>query len=210
MAADVEHAGGRLQCHGIVADNAQGLKWLAENKPGRRNLVLFLGSSIGNFDHTGARKFLRRIFQFLKTGDKLLIGCDMKKDPAILVPAYNDKRGVTRDFNINLLRRMNLELGADFSLTGFYHMAAFNPHIGAMESWLVSKTQQTVHIDSLNRDFHFDAFEALHTEYSHKYTEGVVKQMAVETGFVHSTSYFDGKCYFLDAIWTVPQVTEDR
>jgi L-histidine Nalpha-methyltransferase len=150
----------------LVADFAEGID-LAIAPPGRR-VGFFPGSTIGNFDPADAQDFLRRFAQALGPGSGLLIGVDLKKSAAILEPAYDDAQGVTAAFNLNLLRRMNRELGADFVLGRFRHRAFYDPRKGRIEMHLESRLDQTVRI--AGRAVRFAAGETIHTENSYKYT----------------------------------------
>ncbi len=122
---------------GIVGDYLQGLEYTFRHSANKK-LVLFLGSNIGNFNREEACSLLKRIRSTLNVGDYLLIGFDLKKDVDRLLRAYNDSEGVTREFNLNLLRRINRELGGEFDLNNFKHLALYNPNLSAMESHLLS------------------------------------------------------------------------
>jgi L-histidine N-alpha-methyltransferase len=168
------------------------------------NLVLYLGSSIGNLLPTQQAQFLSSLRAHLKGGDFLVTGFDLKKDAAILRRAYDDRRGVTREFNMNLLRRLNRELGSDFRLERFTHQAAYNPATGGMESWLVSKEDQTVHVPELNFEMRLDAFEGLHVETSWKFSPREIRTLARASGFARVASFFDHHAWFVDELWEVP------
>lgn len=131
----------------------------------------FPGSTIGNMEPDDAQSLLRRFGRVLGAGSRLIIGVDVIKDPAILVPAYDDKQGVTAAFNLNLLARANRELGADFNLSGFRHAAIWNERMTRIEMRLVSLGDQIVHV--AGRAFRFRAGETIHTENSHKWPENV-------------------------------------
>lgn len=131
-------------------------------------LGFFPGSTIGNLDPAEAKLFLARIRKTLGRGARLLIGVDLRKDPAVLIPAYNDEAGVTAAFNLNLLVRLNREAGADFDLTAFSHKAIWNPADSRIEMHLISRREQIVHI--AGRSIGFAANETIHTENSYKYT----------------------------------------
>ncbi len=168
---------------------------------GRRRLVLFLGSNIGNYTFPEAEDLLRLIAGSLRPGDLLLIGFDMKKDPARILAAYNDAAGVTRDFNLNLLTRINRELGADFDRSAFRHWAVYNPLSGACESYLVSLRAQTVRLEALGEKVHFEAWEAIYMELSQKYDIAAIEGLAAGTGFGRKEAFFDeGNGYLLD-LW---------
>jgi len=187
---------------GLVGEYFDSLRWLGEQS-GRRKLVLFLGSNIGNFVTPRARAFLRRLRNALDPDDRVLIGFDLKKDIEVLLDAYNDPGGVTAAFNLNLLARINRELGGDFDLDTFRHFATYDVISGAMKSYLVSKTEQTVHIERLRDRFHFDAWEPLHTEYSYKYLDGDISSLARHGGFLEEARFYDDRRWFADALWRV-------
>ncbi len=191
-----------LQVQGVVGEYVAGLRWLASQDQ-RQRLVLFLGSNIGNFDKPRARAFLRRIWSSLRKGDHLLIGFDLKKDIEVLLAAYNDSEGVTREFNLNLLARINRELGGDFDCASWRHFGTYSVFSGAMESYLVSMVQQTVHIDALRQDFHFEAWEPIHTEYSYKYLPHDIDDLAAATGFAIEGRFSDPDGWFTDTLWRV-------
>ncbi len=126
------------------------------------------GSTIGNFEPGEAQRFLAQVRETLGSRARLLIGVDLRKDPATLVPAYNDKAGVTAAFNLNLLVRLNREADADFDLDGFSHRAIWNPTDSRIEMHLISRREQVVHV--AGRTVRFAANETIHTENSYKYT----------------------------------------
>lgn len=191
-----------LSVEGLVSDYFAGLKWLT-NRHQRKNLVLFLGSNIGNFDSGRSRFFLRHLWNSLRDGDNLLIGFDYKKDIELLEAAYNDKQGVTAEFNLNLLRRINRELGGQFDVSKFRHFGTYDVFSGAMESYLVSLEQQEVFIEAIGRSFTFGPWEPIHTEYSYKYLESDVDKLARDTGFAVREHLYDSRKYFIDSIWEV-------
>ena len=166
-------------------------------------MILFLGSNIGNFLKPVAEDFLTKLANILVKGDKLLLGVDLMKDPQVIANAYNDSKGITREFNLNLLTRINRELKGNFDLQNFEHYPYYNPVSGTARSFLMSKTRQTVTIDRLNASFHFDAWEPIHTEYSHKYNLPELTQLAEDSGFRVLKNYLDSKHYFVDGLWQV-------
>jgi len=135
----------------MVGDYFEMLKEI--NSTDSPSLVLFLGSNIGNYPHTEAVELLQLIQQELSTNDKLLIGFDLKKNPAVIAPAYNDVSGVTKAFNMNLLTRINRDLNANFNLAEFDFYSHYNPESGAVKSYLISIIKQEVRIDALNKTF---------------------------------------------------------
>lgn len=146
-----------------------------------RRLVFFPGSTIGNFTPVEAVHFLKNARQLCGEDGALLIGVDLKKAPARLQAAYNDARGVTAAFNLNLLARLNQELGADFDLEAFQHHAFYHEALGRMEMHLVSLKPQQALIQG--QRFHFDCGETIHTENSYKYSKEQFQQLAAEAGF---------------------------
>ncbi|MCP4696966.1 MAG: L-histidine N(alpha)-methyltransferase [Gammaproteobacteria bacterium] len=143
--------------------------------------AFFPGSSIGNFEPPNARKLLQRVVRLLGRKGALLIGVDLKKDRERLNAAYNDTQGITADFNLNLLTRINRELGADFKLSCFEHHAFYNEEQGRIEMHLVSNTPQKVKVDK--QSFEFDEGESIHTENSYKYTIEQFHNLALDAGF---------------------------
>jgi L-histidine Nalpha-methyltransferase len=195
----------QLEVQGLVSDYFNGLKWLTKlnEKNPRRNLVLFLGSNIGNFNGARARFFLRSLWSALNHDDYVLIGFDLKKDIDLMLKAYNDSKGITAEFNLNLLRRINRELGGNFDLSKFRHFASYDVFSGAMESYLVSHEQQSVLIEEIGQTFEFAPWEPIHTEYSYKFLNREVEALAAETGYVIEKRLFDSYRFFTDSIWRV-------
>ena len=152
----------------------------ARHKPAR-NIVYFPGSTIGNFEPSEAIEFLSRIANVCREDGGLLIGVDLKKDPHLLEAAYNDAAGVTAQFNLNVLERVNRELGADFDLDQWRHRAIYNATAGRIEMYLISEVDQFVHIDE--QKFHFRRSEKITTEYSYKYAPEEFAELAANSGF---------------------------
>lgn len=191
-----------LRSYGLVTDYFHGLKWL-NNRGDRKNLVLFLGSSIGNFTHDESCFFLRNVWNCLNHDDLVLIGFDMKKDIDLLLRAYNDSQGLTRKFNVNLLQRINRELGGTFEIAKFRHFGTYDVFSGAMESYLVSQEKQSVFIELIGRSFFFEAWEPIHTEYAYKYLLSDIEKLASEAGFKICEHLFDPDNFFTDSVWGV-------
>ncbi len=168
-----------------------------------RKVILFLGSNIGNFTKAEALDFLGRLRAKMNRGDWLLVGFDLKKHPAVILNAYNDASGVTKAFNINLLRRINRELDADFDLSRFDHYPLYNPETGEARSYLVSQTQQSVRIGGLDATFDFAEGEVVHTEISRKYTIAEMEDLARNAGFQVFDTFTDEKKYFADVLLRV-------
>ncbi|EME27313.1 Histidine N-alpha-methyltransferase [Galdieria sulphuraria] len=192
-----------LQCFGLVGDYKDGLQWLSSQQHFRKNFVLFLGSSIGNFTRENAIRFLRGLSQILRDGDELLLGADLLKDPTMMTRAYMDSKQVTTHFNLNLLKRINRELEADFDCSQWYHYAFYRSDIQAVESQLISKVPQQVSIGSSGLRFSFAAFESIHTEYSHKYLLQELEEMAAYSGMQCCEFLLDENKWFVDCIWKV-------
>jgi len=180
--------------HPVPTDFTEGFGFLRDI-PGRK-LVLYLGSSIGNFDPDAAIAMLSSVRSRLEPGDALLLGTDLVKDASILLPAYDDERGVTAEFNKNILRRLNRELGANFDLDSFRHIALWNPGQSRMEIYLESLRAQTINIGLLRLRVRFAAGERLHTENSYKYTMPMVNAMLNSAGFTLGQTWFDKKKWF--------------
>ena len=191
-----------MNVEGLVAEYFDGLRWLA-NQNHRRNFVPFLGSNIGNFTQAETELFLRGLGDALNDGDLVLIGFDLKKDVSRIKDAYDDAQGVTAQFNLNLLHRINRELGADFDVDRFAHYCTYNEHMGAVESYLISTKKQDVCIDSLGKTYCFEEKEPLHVEYSHKFSEEDIARLAARAGFEIVAQYYDTERLFVDSVWRV-------
>ena len=178
----------------VIADFAGGFNFLA-NIPGRK-LVLYLGSSIGNFDWNAATAMLGKVREQLCLGDALLLGSDMVKSAEILVPAYDDAQGVTAQFNKNILMRLNREFDADFDLSSFRHIAEWHSSRSRMEIYLESAREQTVTLKMLGLTAKFAAGERIHTENSYKYTTRMVDEMLCVSGFKLEKTWFDRRKWF--------------
>lgn len=165
-------------------------------------VILFIGSNLGNMDDETATNFVSKIATHLKSGEKLLLGLDLIKSRDIVLPAYNDAAGITRDFNLNLLTRINRELGADFNFQNFEHEPAYFEKEGIAKSFLKSKVKQTVYIKDLDQSFEFDQDERIHTEISRKYNDEILKTIIGDSGLEISSKLVDRKNYFADYILT--------
>ncbi len=179
-----------------VLDYTRGME-LDPASPGERRLVLYIGSSIGNFEPEEAAKLLKNVRAALGPGDSLLLGVDLAKDEAALLSAYDDAAGVTAEFNLNVLTRLNRELGANFDLEAFVHRAVWNPERSRMEMHLQSRRAQTVRIPALEMDVAFAAGETIHTENSYKYRPGQAEDMLSGAGFAPDASWTDEQGRFL-------------
>ena len=174
------------------------LEVAAYRKPGQYLCVLFLGSTIGNFDRAAGMNFLSQVRCILKPGDSLLLGTDLEKSSSELIRAYNDELGVTAAFNLNLLARINRELGADFSLAGFEHVARINEESRSVEMHLLSKRRQVVSIPAAEVVVEFGDGETIWTESSHKYAVGEVCETARQAGFRCEVQWIDEQWPFAE------------
>ncbi|MFN2529956.1 MAG: L-histidine N(alpha)-methyltransferase [Pyrinomonadaceae bacterium] len=184
-----------LRIEAYAADYFAGLHELGKNERGR-TLALFLGSNISNFDEDDAVRFLRALRSMLKTEDALLLGADLKKDKVMLEAAYNDALGVTAAFNLNVLARINRELGGNFDLRAFSHRAFYNETIGRVEIYIESLTVQRVTIQKLGLEVDFGAGELIHTENSYKYDPAGIAYLAESTGFCCAHTWLDSEKRF--------------
>ena len=165
-------------------------------RPGERRLVLYIGSSMGNFEPDEALRLLQRVRATLRAGDAILLGVDLIKDREILLQAYDDAAGVTAAFNRNLLLRLNRELGADFNPLAFAHRALWNRAHSRVEMHLESRRAQRVHFSGLDMTVDFAAGETIHTENSYKYAPGQTETMLARAGFDPTATWTDEKDWF--------------
>jgi dimethylhistidine N-methyltransferase len=179
-----------LEIMPICADYTGYFELPQPTHPAQNRVVYFPGSTVGNFDPEPAKYFLKHLSYIVRRGGGLLIGVDLKKDPLILHRAYNDREGVTAEFNLNLLARINHELGADFQLNQFRHYAPYNPAQNRIEMHLLSLKEQVVHLGDTK--IHFKAGESIWTESSYKYSLPEFAQLGATAGFK------------VKAVWTDP------
>ncbi len=172
-----------------------------KNGSGRRKILLFLGSNIGNFSPDQALTFFRRLRDVMDADDLLFIGFDLQKDPHVIVPAYDDADGVTAEFNLNLLKRINRELGGDFEADKFTHYANYRPVEASARSFLISRERQDVYIKALDRTFYFEQWEAVFMEISQKYSPLMIEDLARESGIEIKQNFFDDRDYYCNSLW---------
>jgi dimethylhistidine N-methyltransferase len=184
-----------LHITGIIDTYEGGLEFL-QNYNDRKNLIVFLGSSFGNFTPNDGKLFLQKIFSTMKSGDLFLIGLDLVKDKQILESAYDDSLGVTAKFNLNVLSRINDELDADFDLNNFSHYSIYNENDQRIEMNLKSLVSQSVIIAKSNLSLYLDENELIHTEYSHKYNLSQIKKLLNDVGFEIKNTWLDDNEYF--------------
>lgn len=175
---------------------------------GPRKILLFLGSNIGNFSNEQALGFFHHLREVMNHEDRLFIGFDMQKDPRVIVAAYDDPAGVTAAFNLNLLSRINRELGADFDTSKFSHYAQYRPVECAARSFLISREKQTVNIKALGRTFEFEQWEAIFMEISQKYTRPMIETLAAKSGFEIEHEFYDDENFYVDSLWKPSQKRE--
>lgn len=166
----------------------------------RRKVVLFMGANIGNMPVEDAADFCKELRRHLQAGDMVIMGFDLKKNPEIILAAYNDSQGITKKFNLNLLSRINRELGADFDIAQFHHYAMYDPETGSCKSYLVSLKHQDVHFPD-TEIIHFGQDEYIFMEISQKYTLEQTEQFARKSGFKTIHNFADSKGWFVDTIW---------
>lgn len=169
-----------------------------EHKP---HLFLFLGSNIGNYKEEEASELIGLFANNMHPNDKLLIGFDLQKNPDLIAKAYNDPAGITRSFNLNLLSRINHELGGDFNLQAFDFYAFYNAETGENKSFLVSLEDQNVHIEALKQDFHFAKNELIYTELSKKYTLNQIEALGHNNMLATKGHFLDQNKYFSDSLF---------
>jgi dimethylhistidine N-methyltransferase len=184
----------RLRITAFAADYFTALQALAARVPSDpdcRTVTVFLGSNIGNFGRNESQEFLRAVRRLLRPEDALLLGADLKKSPAVLIPAYDDALGVTAAFNLNLLTRINRELDGDFDVKKFQHSAIYNDELGRVEIHLVSREPQIVRIRAIDLEAIFDEGETIRTENSYKFDLDQLAGLARDTGFSLANTWFD-------------------
>jgi dimethylhistidine N-methyltransferase len=178
----------------VVARYPEQLGWLAA-VPGRR-LVMFLGSNVGNYEPAEAAALLTALGAELRSGDSLLVGADLRKDPGLVIPAYDDAAGVSERFNLNLLERINRELGGEFDPRQFRHVARWNDAVSRVELYVESRIRQEVPIRRLGMTARFEAGELLHMENSYKLTVPGLRALFRSAGFEPARTFTDERSWF--------------
>jgi len=184
-----------LDISGIISDYENGLSLLSKYDD-QSKLVIFLGSSIGNFDPHEAETFMKGIAEALNKNDFLLVGFDLVKSPEVLNRAYNDTSGYTEAFNLNILERINRQLNGQFEVNNFQHKAFFNNMASRIEMHLESKVDQDVPISLMNTTVNFKKGETIHTENSYKFTDELIKNLTTQAGFNIIKTWKDPNNYF--------------
>ena len=196
---NVKDALPNISMQSVVGDYFQVLEQVVS--PDRPNVLLFLGSNIGNYEWEAAQNMLHQLHDLLNFGDHLLIGFDLKKDPNVIRAAYSDNQGITKEFNLNLLMRINRELDGDFNLEHFDFYSYYDPISGEVRSFIVSLRDQDVHLGQTETSYPFAKGEVIHTELSRKYSLEEVHELAIVSGFEPEEDFQDSRGYFADALW---------
>ena len=190
----------RLNINGIVSEYIEGLNYV-KNISKNKQLILFLGSNIGNFEKSQSVEFMKSINKNIKKDSYIFIGFDLKKDPRKLNKAYNDSSNLTKRFNLNLLTRINNDLQANFNLNKFVHYGTYNPLLGAMESFLISSIKQQVNIKKTKKTYSFEAYETIHLEYSFKFSIEDIENLAKKSKFTIEKYYKNNDKGFTNTLW---------
>lgn len=172
-----------------------------KEKSDKRKIILFLGSNIGNFSEQQALEFFKHLREVMNEKDALFIGFDLHKNPETILRAYSDSLGVTKKFNLNLLKRINRELGANFVVEEFEHYASYHPTERAARSFLISQIDQKVFVESLNKEFEFKQWEPIFMEVSQKYNLEMIEKLAWESGFEIVKNFFDESRFYTNSLW---------
>lgn len=184
-----------LKVDAIISFYEEGMDFIV-HKNNSPKLMLFLGSSIGNFSRDDRTDFMKMLKKYMNEDDRLLIGFDMIKDKDILEKAYNDSKGITAEFNLNILQRINKELDGNFDPAEFGHVAFYNERMSRIEMHLKARSQMTVDINATGEKISFEKGEMIHTENSYKFNKQMINELAEETGLEFSDYYTDEKNYF--------------
>lgn len=189
-----------LKVKGRIGDYFELMKEIKINGYSRK-IILFLGSNIGNYSYEESIKFLIYLKSVMHMQDQVLIGFDLKKEPEIVLNAYNDPHGHTANFNLNLLQRINNELDADFDLSNFKHQEEYNPETGTAKSYLISEIEQEVNIQAHDKTISFDEGEKIFMEMSQKYDLEMINELAEKSGFEIVRNFFDKRQFFVNSLW---------
>lgn len=190
-----------LNVDGIHDEYFNALMRLNNYDDNAKKVIFFLGGNIGNFYDDNAIHFLRSLREYLKEDDLLVIGFDIKKDPQVIINAYDDASGVTRAFNFNLLDRINTELDGDFDMEKFMYYPVYDPENAEVRSYLISTESQQVNIKKLALKVDLEAWEPVHTEISRKYDESHINFLAEKAGFRVEANLYDESAYYADSVW---------
>ena len=184
-----------LQLEAVAGRYEFGMEYILKNSTSS-NCIMWLGSSMGNLTRVESAQFLREVRKNIGDQDCLLLGIDLRKGPEILEPAYDDAKGITADFNLNLLDRLNTELGGAFERKNFHHKAVYNVEEGRIEMYLVSDVDQKVEIKNIGVSISFEKDEKILTEYSYKYSHTEINALAEASGFILEQQWLDEDGWF--------------
>lgn len=198
LASEFKKSFDHIQIKPIVGDYFNVLKDKKEMT--HPKLVLFLGSNIGNLRGDNQLRFIQSLSDSLNPGDALFIGFDLVKNPHTILDAYNDKSGITKQFNVNILARCNRELNTDFNLDNFTHYPIYDPETKEARSYLISTKKQVVTFPASGRQISFEAGETIHTETSRKYTKEDIEQLIIAANLKPVGWYYDCKHYFVNVL----------
>ncbi|MFD1142042.1 L-histidine N(alpha)-methyltransferase [Larkinella insperata] len=190
-----------LEVHGLAGEYFAMLEQMQALTESPK-LVLFLGATVGNMLPEEAAEFFQQLKTYLRPGDYLLVGFDLKKNPQTILDAYNDKEGLTKAFNLNLLQRINRELGADFKPGQFEHFPVYDPLSGSCKSYLISRCSQRVIFDD-DTVIEFERDEPIYMEVSQKYSKTEIQALALKAGYEPVDAFFDCRHQFTDVLWRV-------
>ncbi len=184
-----------IEFNPVCGDYFDSLKNIGSSKEST-NVLLFMGSNIGNYNEVESIELFRNIYSNISEGSYFLIGFDLKKNPITIYNAYNDSLGITKAFNMNLLLRINREYDANFEMSNFTHFPTYNPESGEMKSYLISLKKQIVNINKLNLNVNFEYAEPIFTEVSRKFEVNDIINLSIKSDFRLINNYFDCKMYF--------------
>lgn len=190
----------KLNAHIITGEFEESLRYVRSNFH-RQSLIVMFGLSIGNMTKAEAEKFLANLLKPMKQNDLLMITFDLKKDFRTIQLAYNDPRGVAEEFEMNILHRINSELGGNFPTDQFFFHSYLDSYDGCIKNFLISKIEQDVRIYNLERSFHFEAFEPILVEESHKFTLKEIEKIAQKCGATIANSFYDKRQYIVSSLW---------
>lgn len=205
LTADIKKEIPQLKTRPLIGDYFDLLDQLNKSDDTPK-IMLFLGSNIGNYEEEEAIAFFKKLKNVMHPSDQLLIGFDLKKGKRIILDAYDDPHGFTANFNLNLLRRMNTDLGADFDLTKFKHLEIYDEKSGAARSYIVSLEKQIVVFDAMKEKISLEKNEKIHVEISQKYDRKLIKYLAQKSGFNIIRNFTDSKEYFIDSLWQMSTI----
>ncbi len=200
LVADIQKNYPSVSVKGLVGDYFQIIKEL-NSRSTKRKVILFLGSNIGNYQYTDALHFFNQLKNVMHKNDLLLIGFDLKKEPDIILKAYNDPHGHTAKFNLNLLNRINNAFNANFNLQQYEHIEEYSPETGTANSYLISKSEQHVELRDLNFKVDFKEGERIFMEISQKYDQAMIESLAKDSGFEVVRNFCDKRLYFTNSLW---------